>query len=127
MISFILHHKHHLQLLEQPSVLVDLGRDQFGNFVMQKLVEVCALICNSVYSTSTTQLSSPARQRKLIDFYLPYLPTLRRAVFGKHIATCIEKLHHRREQEEAMQGGAEALAEAVQGLALAPADEGPTT
>lgn len=34
-------HKPILQLLEQPSILVDLGRDQFGNFVMQKLVEVC--------------------------------------------------------------------------------------
>lgn len=73
----------------------------------------------------TPQLASPSRQRKLIDVYLPYLPTLRRAVFGKHIATCIEKLHQRHEQDAAMPGGADALAEAVQGLALASTNEGP--
>lgn len=79
----------------------------------------------SLHAVLVPQLASPARQRKLIDFYLPYLPTLRRAVFGKHIATCIEKLHHRREQDASAPGGADSLVEAVQGLALAPADERP--
>ncbi len=75
-------------MLEEPDVLLELGRDQFGNFVMQKIIE----------------LSSPSRQRKLIDIYLPHLPTLRRSVFGKHIATCVDKLQQQRREADPTDG-----------------------
>lgn len=79
------------------------------------------------------ELSSPSRQRKLIDIYLPHLSTLRRSVFGKHIATCVDKLQQQRRDVDPSQAGgpestgsqdaADALAKDVASMKLQHATE----
>ena len=56
--------------------LTQMVKDQFGNYVVQKVLEV----------------SNPAQRKRLVSKIVELVPNLRKLMFGKHIITKIEKL-----------------------------------
>ena len=61
---------------QENSPLVQMVRDQYGNYVIQKLLEV----------------TNVAQRNRLITNVMELVPNLRKLMFGKHIIAKIEKI-----------------------------------
>lgn len=68
---------------QESSPLVSMVRDQYGNYVIQKMLETL----------------SPQQRNRLIRKIGEYVPNIRKIAFGKHIVLKIEKLTGKRHVE----------------------------
>ncbi|PRW20331.1 pumilio-like protein isoform A [Chlorella sorokiniana] len=86
----------------RPTCLVTLMRDQFGNYVVQRALDV----------------ATPAQRAALLATIQPHLEALRKYTYGKHIVNKVEALLAAQVQAQAEAGAPAAAAEPAAALLL---------